>query len=615
MATSLWKKLLALFLGVFFLSIGGLTYFAYHSSSEAMEREFHIRGGELAKAIAFESRTYYLNDDVEGFTTLLQSLGEAEDVVAILAYDATNALWVESSTIELTNEEIVLRTNDMAWHRETTVTQGSFLSEFGRAVMREPSFAGFSFDTPTRRLGWIRILFDRGLLEERLDALVLQISIVSTIVTGIGGMIFVFLLRRSLKIIGPLTAATQHVAKGNLDTTVPVTSRDELGQLATCFNQMTEQLHKTTVSKQYVDNIIRSMVDTLIVIRPDGQIRTLNQATLHLLGYEESELVGQHIDRVFPNHDGSFTVVELDPIVSAGRLDHMETVYLTKDGHRIPVLFSAAVMRTDDGTIQGIACVAQDITERKRAQQKLQEANTKLQELDRSRSQFFADISHELRTPLTVIRGEAEVTLLTEHAMTSDYTAALKRIVSLTRGLNKLVSDLLFLARSETGMIEVERQPTSLDEVLTEASREGEVLARQKSITITLHGGHEPIIVDGDAYRLKQLFMILVSNAISYTPEYGRVDVHVKQDADCGHVTIQDSGVGIPETEMPHVFERFYRAKTSPAHAQGGTGLGLSIAKWIIEAHHGTISLASKQGVGTTVTLTLPILVSTTVEA
>lgn len=613
MATSLWKKLLALFLGVFMLSIGGLTYFAYHSSSEAMEREFHIRGGELAKAIAFEARVYYLNEDVEGFTTLLQSLGEAEGVVAILAYDATNALWVESSTIELTNEEIVLRTNDMAWHRETTVAQGSFLSEFGRAVMREPSFVGFSFDTPTRRLGWIRIFFDHGLLEQRLDALVLRISIVSTIVTGIGGMVFVFLLRQSLKIIDPLTAATQDVARGKLDTTVPVTSRDELGQLATCFNQMTAQLHKTTVSKEYVDNIIRSMIDTLIVIHPDGRVRTLNEATLHLLGYDEAELVGQHIDRVFPDHEGPFDVTGLDTIIALGRLDHMETVYLTKDGRRIPVLFSAAVMRNDDGTVQGIACVAQDITERKRAQRKLQEANTKLQELDKSRAQFFADISHELRTPLTVIRGEAEVTLLTEHASTSDYTATLKRIVKLAQGLNKLVSDLLFLARSETGIIEVERQPTSLDEIVTEAYREGEVLARQKSITMTMRGAHEPITVHGDAYRLKQLFMIIVSNAISYTPEYGRVAIHVEKHRDWGRVTIQDNGGGIPETDVPHVFERFYRAKTPVGYAQGGTGLGLSIAKWITEAHHGTISLTSEQGVGTTVTLTLPI--PATVEA
>ena len=613
MVTSLWKKLLALFLGVFVLSIGGLTYFAYHSSSEAMQREFDIRGGELAKAIAFESRVYYLNEDVEGFTTLLQSLGEAEDVVAILAYDATTALWVESSTIELIDEEIVLRTNYMAWHREITVTQGSFLSEFGRAVMKDPSFVGFPVDAPPRPLGWIRILFDRGLLEQRLDALVLQISIVSTIVTGIGGMVFIFLLRQSLKIIEPLTAATQDVAKGNLDTTVPVTSRDELGQLATCFNQMTAQLHKTTVSKEYVDNIIRSMIDTLIVIRPDGRVRTLNQATFRLLGYDEDELVGQHVDRVFPDHEGPFDVTGLDTIIALGKLDHMETVYLTKDGRRIPVLFSAAVMRNDDGTVQGIACVAQDITERKRAQQKLQEANTKLQELDKSRTQFFADISHELRTPLTVIRGEAEVTLLTEHASTSDYTATLKRIVKHAKGLNTFVSDLLFLARSETGMIEVERQPTSLDEIVTEAYREGEVLARRKSITITMQGAHEPMIVHGDAYRLKQLFMILVSNAINYTPEHGRVNIHVEKDRDRSHVTIQDNGVGIPATDLPHVFERFYRAKTPLAYTRGRTGLGLSIAKWITEAHHGTISLTSEQGVGTTVTLTLPVL--TTVEA
>ena len=607
MATSLWKKLLALFLGVFVLSIGGLSYFAYRSSSEAMEQEFNIRGAELAKAIAFESRVYYANEDVEGFTTLLQSLGEAEGVVAILAYDTTNALWVESSTIELTNQEIELHRGDTAWYSETMVAQGTFLAEFGSAVMNEPSSIGFPADIPARPVGWIRIFFDRNLLEQRLNALVLHIATVSTIVTGIGGVVFVFLLRKSLKIIDPLTAATQDVAKGNLNTTVPVTSQDELGRLAACFNHMTEKLYKTTVSKQYVDNIIRSMIDTLIVIRPDGFVRTLNQATLDLLGYEESELVGQHIDRVFPDHENPFNRMGLDAIASAGRIDHIETVYRTKEGQSIPVLFSAAVMRNDAGTAEGIACVAQDITERKRAQQKLQEANAKLQELDRSRTQFFADISHELRTPLTVIRGEAEVTLLTEPASTSDYAATLKRIVQLAQGLNKLVSDLLFLARSETGMLEVEYQPTLLDEILTEAYREGEVLARQKSISLTMHNAHEPITVQGDAYRLKQLFMILVSNAINYTLEHGHVDIHIAKDGDRGRVTIRDDGIGIPDTDVPRVFERFYRAKTPVGYAHGGTGLGLPIAKWIVEAHRGTIALTSKEGVGTTVALTLPV--------
>jgi PAS domain S-box-containing protein len=370
---------------------------------------------------------------------------------------------------------------------------------------------------------------------------------------------------------------------------------------------MTKQLLHTTVSKNYVDNVIRSMNDTLIVFNPEGTIRSANRAALDLLGYEEGELLGQEASLIFPPNENPFRRTPHHDILALGAIDQLATNYLAKDGRTFPMLFSAAVMRNEDGTIQGIACVAKDITDLKEAEKAIQDAHQKLKLLDRLRSQFFADISHELRTPLTVIRGEAEVTLRGKDKPLTEYKAALGRIVILTNQLNKLVNDLLFLARSESNTLEIGRQPTRLLDILREVHREAQILALQRGTVADLATPTDTLIVEGDSQRLHQLFMILVDNSINYLSQDGTVEIHVATSDKDVTVTIADNGIGIPAADLPHVFERFYRVKRQHRSTHPGSGLGLPIAKWITEAHGGTISLTSIVDHGTTVTVRLPL--------
>lgn len=727
---SLLHKLMALFFAVFFISVFGLTYFAYTSSRDSMLQEFKIRGRTLAKAIASEARTYYQEQDVEGLTSLLQSLGEGEDVVAILAYQLSKSTWIEFSGIELTVDDLDFPNIGDVWQRDVTLQKGHNVSEFGSAVVGSSNQARKANLVAASPAGWVRVFLDRRALEQRLKELIFQTLFISALTTLFGGVVFIMLLRQSLRVIAPLIEATKKVAQGDLHQTVPLSSHDELGELARCFNSMTEQLLNTTVSKNYVDNVIRSMNDTLIVFNPDGTIRSANRAALNLLGYEERELLGENAAMIIPPDENPLSGEKYEEILARGAIDQTATTYLAKDGRTFPMLFSAAVMRNEDGTLQGIACVAkditelkqaeeqlrlhgtalksaanaivitdrrgcitwinpsfttltgysfeealgqdlsiqksglqdqpfyqslwqtilagkvwhgeiinrrkdgslyteeetitpvydqngvishfigikQDVTERKQAEEAIQDANKKLKLLDQLRSQFFADISHELRTPLTVIRGEAEVTLRGKDKPLTEYKTALGRIVTLTDQLNKLVSDLLFLARSESNTLEINRQPTPLLDILQEVHREAQVLAMRHGTVAGMTAPTEPLIVDGDPHRLQQLFMTLVDNSVNYSNQGGTVEIRVSKRDDTVAVMINDDGIGIPAEDLPHVFERFYRAKRQHKPTlHPGSGLGLPIAKWITEAHGGTISIASTVGKGTTVTVHLPL--------
>jgi signal transduction histidine kinase len=191
----------------------------------------------------------------------------------------------------------------------------------------------------------------------------------------------------------------------------------------------------------------------------------------------------------------------------------------------------------------------------------------------------------------------------------------LERIVQLSNQLNKLVGDILFLARSESGTLQIDLKPTSLSVILDEVCQETNILARSRSMSATREGASHDAIVQGDPERLKQLFMILTDNAIKYGRPGGRIVMRLESTNEAARVTVTDDGLGIPEADLPHVFKRAYRVWRGRPSAVGGAGLGLPIAKWIAEAHHGTISIASALDRGTSVTVECPLSGSQTSRA
>lgn len=344
----------------------------------------------------------------------------------------------------------------------------------------------------------------------------------------------------------------------------------------------------------------------LALVTMDGTISDCNEAYARITGRTREETIGLTYWELTPNEYDDVAKEIMATLTRTGSFQHYEKHYYHRDGHLVPVRLSGNLIE-QDGELH-IWCIAENITEQKIAQEALKTTNQQLTALNELRSQFFADISHELRTPLTVIRGEAEVTLRGKDKPISEYKAVLVQIVDLTNQINRLVSDLLFLAQSEAGTIQINREPTPLDEILIGACQEGGILIAQKGLILNVSKLTERWSIMGDTYRLKQLFLILLHNAASYTPSGGRVQVAVKTAGSRISVSISDTGVGIAPDNLAHVFERFYRGRQGSKRHPGGMGLGLPIAKWITEAHHGHIQLSSEVGRGTTVTVTLPLL-------
>jgi two-component system, OmpR family, sensor kinase len=221
----------------------------------------------------------------------------------------------------------------------------------------------------------------------------------------------------------------------------------------------------------------------------------------------------------------------------------------------------------------------------------------------RTQQRFVSDASHELRAPLTAIQGNLELLRRHRNMPEAEREEALAEVTREANRLSRLVADLLALARADTG-VPLKHRLLELDEVVLDAFREARQLSQGQTLTVDQF---EPIQVIGDEDRLKQLVLILLDNALKYTPAHGHVTLGLQRQETGSKITVRDTGVGIPPEDLPHVFERFYRADPARSRDPGGTGLGLPIARWIVEQHGGKITLESQPGQGTIATVYLPL--------
>jgi len=267
----------------------------------------------------------------------------------------------------------------------------------------------------------------------------------------------------------------------------------------------------------------------------------------------------------------------------------------------------------DDGQIIGTFGISRDVTGQVRAEQRLaQQAleltaqNEQLRELDRLKDEFIGLVSHELRTPLTSIIGY--IGLLRDErsqGMNVDHFAEV--IERNAQRLLRLVGDLLFLSRIQTGKLAMELRGTDLAAIAAQTAEEMRPEAEQKNISLALSSADVPRFA-ADPTRVAQLLANLISNAVKFTPAGGRIEISVGVDGNQAVLAVTDTGVGVPQADRDRIFERFFRSAVASQQAIPGTGLGLTITKAIVDAHHGAIAVTGREGRGSTFTVHLPLL-------
>jgi PAS domain S-box-containing protein len=357
--------------------------------------------------------------------------------------------------------------------------------------------------------------------------------------------------------------------------------------------------------------ILETMQGAVVVVDLEGKIRLVNRIAQEMLGYCKADLLGRDLTTILP------VPPAMSDAVSAGeRLDSCEMVWSGSGGRRFDVSVAASAI-TDgrhDAPV-GIVYVAHDITRRKQAEEglkrfseELQEANKRLETVDKLKSDFVSIVSHEIRTPLTSIKAFAELLLLKPAMPPERKTKLLRMVNDESDRLGRLINDLLDLSRMEAGSV-WHYQPVSLRDVIQSSLDGIAPLAQNKGLLVTTAlDGSLPAII-GDPDRLLQVVTNLLSNAVKFTPEGGTITVaaHAEEEPRPQIVlTVSDTGEGIPAEDLPHIFEKFHRARADTLKKIDGTGLGLTITHQIVEHHGGSIRVVSTPGVGSAFTVTLP---------
>ena len=415
-------------------------------------------------------------------------------------------------------------------------------------------------------------------LEEGVATAVLTVLFTGGVVFGLCVVMALIRVRRRTGPLRLLTDATSRLARGDLDHRMPTGRVQETRELAQALNAMAASVKgivtELSEERDKLSTILATMTDGVALLDHEGRTTLANPAARQFLGLPSGSEVGQRFIEAVRDH-------ELSELVSRSRQTRSpQTLELLLARQRRFFNVIATPL-----TLQGresVLLVLHDLTQ--------------LRRVETTRREFVANVSHELRTPLASIRASAET--LQDGAMEDPAAARqfLGRITHNVERMSALVRDLLDLSRLESGEVNLNLSPVDVRRAISEVVETYREQAQAKGVSLTMDGGDGVVEAAADEGRLQQVLSNLVENAVKFTPSGGEVQVEVEHQGRWLEVRVADRGIGVASEDMPHVFERFYKADRS--QNQGGTGLGLAIAKHIVESHGGRIWVNSREGGG-----------------
>jgi PAS domain S-box-containing protein len=364
------------------------------------------------------------------------------------------------------------------------------------------------------------------------------------------------------------------------------------------FRDVTER-RRAEHDHAWLAALVESSEDAIVSKTLDGIVTSWNPAAVRLFGYEPAQIVGKSIMTIIPPELQAEEAEILSRLRRGQRIEHYETVRVAKDGRRIDVSLTVSPIRGADGSISGASKISRDITERKRSERALQEA-------DRQKDEFLATLAHELRNPLAPICAAAEL-LKNAKTLAPELRAATTILERQARHMTHLVDDLLEMSRLMSGRLLLRPEPIDVSDLLNAvitASRQAIETARHQ-ISLTVPSA--PVHVNGDRLRLSQALANILHTAVTHTPPGGKIEVDLRAADAEAIVSFRDNGRGIAPEMLNRVFEPFAPLHRSFEHPDGG--IGLALAKRLLDLHHGRIEAASAgRGQGTEFVIHLPAI-------
>jgi two-component system phosphate regulon sensor histidine kinase PhoR len=414
---------------------------------------------------------------------------------------------------------------------------------------------------------------------------------VTTILSGIAIAALLFIVAAALitrmitRPVRQITKAAESIASGNLEQIIPTRTYDEIGRLGHAFNDMSQHLKTTMASivegRSNLAAVLTNLTDGVLMTDSEERIILANPAAERLFNFKEKNTTGHTLIETV--HD--YEIADL--VKKCLSTNHEQTLQLESAGRFLRVI---AVPIAPDRSLATLV-LFQDLTE--------------LRNLQTMRRELIGNISHDLRTPIAGIKAMVET--LKDSALNDKEAAAnfLTRIDDEVDRLTQMVTELTELSHIETGRAELRRTPTNINLLVEEVVAQMNPLAANRPVTIFTDLKSNPPIIKVDRDRIRQTLINLIHNAIKFNKPGGKIIISTVYDTESITVSVSDSGTGISQEDLPHIFERFYKA--DKARSRGGSGLGLAIAKHTVQAHGGNITVKSEEGKGSTFTFHLPL--------
>lgn len=420
-----------------------------------------------------------------------------------------------------------------------------------------------------------------------------------TLILAGGGAVYF-----SKKISRPITHFIQtatEIARGNFAQEVVVESNDEIGRLARIFNYMTDQLrriheknlHKIITEKNKTETILKNIADGVIVTDSSNRILLVNNAASKWFGLSNGEYLERPVEDFIHNRKLIKFIKEITAN-SAKKLQNIEIVVENPDHPKPLVLQARAARMVDEETreLVGIVTILRDITREK--------------EIDRMKTELVSMVAHELRSPLTCISGFSE--LLLDNNISQEQSEEYAQIIlKESNRLSDLINKFLDISKIESGKSQMQRTPVDLKMLIEKVLDFNSQLAEKKRIRVMFDAPLEMPILNLDRDMMEQVILNLYSNAIKYSPEAASVTIRLRDNEKDVTIEVEDTGYGISESALPHIFEKFYRVTDNEKVVDiTGSGLGLALVKEIVEIHGGRVHVESALGKGSTFRLILP---------